>query len=194
MTQAHPLQWPNGYPRTKCRTDSAFKVTPVQAWDEMMDELRRFNVTSIVVSSNIPLRMDGTPYRDGLREALKDPGVTIFFTRKKRAVSIGCDQYRRPWENIRALGLAVKAFRDMERHGAHQILDQAFEGFTALPSPDMVAEADNKAWWEVLGVSSFATKEQIIAAHRQKVREAGGATTEMNLAKEAGIAAAGGKP
>ncbi|MEL6411687.1 MAG: hypothetical protein AAFQ38_14920 [Pseudomonadota bacterium] len=191
MTQAHPLQWPKGRARTKNRTSSSFKVSPSKAYEEMMDELRRFGVRDVVVSSNIPLRLDGTPYRDGLTDKLPDPGIAIYFTRKKRVVSICCDQYLRPWENVRALGLAVSAFRSMDRHGATQVLDQAFEGFSALPSPDMATDSGQAAWWIILGVDFAATREDINAAYKIRAREAGGASVELNAAKEAGLRARG---
>lgn len=194
MTQKHPLQWPKGRPRTKVRKDSAFKVTPAKAHDELVAELNRFNVSDIAISTNIPLRVNGTLYRDGLDDKLPDPGVTIFFTRKKRAVSVCCDAYLRPWENIRALGLAIKSFRDMERHGATQVLDQAFEGFAALPAPDASFDDAKGSWWHVLGCAFDADAEHVRAAYKAAARKAGGASVELNAAKEAGLAANGETP
>lgn len=188
MTQAYPLQWPQTQPRTKNRKDSAFKVRPTQAFEEMRDELARFGVKSVVISSCIPLRRDGTPYRDGLTELMEDPGIAVYFTKGKRQVCLPCDTYRRPWENCRAIGKAVEAMRAMERHGAHQILDQAFSGFTALPSPDSINEPSQAAWWAVLGVSANATPEEINTAYKSAARKAGGASVELNAAKEAGLA------
>jgi hypothetical protein len=194
MTQAYPIQWPRGRARTKVRRQSKFKVKPTQAFEEMMVELKRFDAKNVVVSSNIPTRRDGTPYRDGLTELLEDPGVAVYFTKGKRQICLPCDTYLRAWENCRAIGCAVEAFRAIERHGAQQILDQAFEGFTALPSPDSVEDAPDAAWWVVLGVDSNATKEQVMVAYKNKARKAGGATIELNAAKEDGIAAAGERP
>lgn len=191
MTQAFPLHWPEGRPKTKARTDSAFSVKPSQAFDEMLDELARFGAASVVVSSNIPLRRDGTPYRDGLAELLDDPGIAIYFTKRKRQICLPCDTYRRPWENCRAIGKAVEALRAMERHGAHQILDQAFSGFMALPAPGDPADASNRAWWVVLGVAHDANTEEISNAYKARARAAGGASVELNAAKVAGFAARG---
>lgn len=189
MTQAYPLQWPDGRPRTKSRQDSAFKVKPAQSFDEMMRELDMFGAKNVVVSSNIPTRRDGTPYRDGLTELLDDPGVAVFFLKGKRQICLPCDTYRRAWENCRAIGKAVEALRAMERHGARQILDQAFEGFTALPAPDAAGDAPNAAWWVVLGVEPSASEAEIRAAYKERARSAGGASVELNAAKDAGLAA-----
>lgn len=185
MTQAFPLQWPHGRPRSKYRHASTFRVTPAKAYDEMMDELERFGAKSVVVSTNIPLRRDGTPYRDGLNDRLADPGVAVYFMKGKRQVCLPCDAYSLPWENCRAIGKAVEALRTMERHGAQQILDQAFEGFVALPPPADGAKAPD--WWDVLGVSQTATEEEVREAWRAKCREAGGATVELNAARDAAM-------
>jgi len=183
MTKAYPLQWPHGRPRTKQRTDSRFSVHPRAAFEEMMDELARFGAKNVVVSSDCPLRQtDGTPYADALKDLLPDPGVAVYFTKGKRAVCLPCDQYRRPWENIRAIGKSVEALRAMERHGAHQILEQAFEGFTALPSPDMAGDAPDQAWFWVLGVEPGCTRAEAHAAYKTRCREAGGATVALNMA------------
>lgn len=188
MTQAFPLQWPRGRPRTKARSDSNFRISPSKAFDEMMDELGRFSAKNPVVSSNIPTRRDGTPYRDGLTELLEDPGVAVFFTKQmgkaERLICLPCDTYRRPWENVRAIGKAVESLRAMERHGAHQILDQAFEGFTALPPPGAASEPTEKAWWVVLGVEPGATDDEIHTAYKARAREAGGASVELNAARD----------
>lgn len=109
MTQAYPLQWPRGRARTKNRAASAFKVTASKALDELYQGLSRFGASSVVVSTNIPTRFDGTPYRDGLTEPLEDPGVAVYFTKRKRAICLPCDTYRRPWENIVRAAYKAKA-------------------------------------------------------------------------------------
>lgn len=165
MTQAFPLKWPKGRPRAKHRYDSAFKVKPRQAYDEMINELALFGAKNVVVSTNIPLRRDGTPYTDGLDDPLTDPGVAVYFSRGKQAICLPCDTYRTPWENCRAIGKAVEALRSMERHGAGQILEQAFAGFAALPHPD------EKPWHVILGVDAAANRAEIDAAYKVRARE-----------------------
>lgn len=191
MTQAYPLQWPTGRARTKVRSSSAFKVTPRKAFDDLMDELGRFGVGSPVVSTNAPLRKDGTPYADALDDRLDDPGVAVYFTRKKRLVCLSCDTYALPYENMRAIGLSVKAMRDMDRWGAGQVLDQAFEGFTALPPPGATGEARGAEWWVILEVQPDATEAEIRAAYKAKARAMGGTSIELNAARDAGLMARG---
>ena len=190
MTQAFPIQWPHGQTRSKKRVNSNFKVNPAQAYDEMIGELARFKASHVVVSTNIPLRRDGSPYRDGLSESLEDPGVAVYFRRGKQLVSLCCDTYRRPWENMRAVGKSVEAFRAMERYGAHQILNQAFTGFAALPPPD---DAE-KPWHVVLGCSQTATRSEIMDAWKAKVRHAPeDERLPFNVARDHGLASVPGE-
>jgi hypothetical protein len=185
MADAFPLQWPHGVPRAKTRQDSNFRVHHSTAYDEMMRELELFGARNVVVSTNIPLRRDGTPYRDGMAELLQDSGVAVWFMRKQRQICLPCDSYRRPWENIRAISKSIEAMRSMERHGAHQILDQAFTGFAALPPPD-----GKKPWHEVLGVQATAKPAEISEARKQLARQHKGneaMMSEINVAHDEGM-------
>lgn len=184
MTDAYPLQWPHGYPRTKARTYSVYRVSPNDAYAEMMDELGRFGAQNVVVSTNIPLRKDGTPYRDGLTDKLDDPGVAVYFMRNKQRVTIAVDQYAKPWENCRAIGKSVEAFRAIERAGATQVLDQAFTGFAALPPP-----SQGQHWTRVLDIMmADATVEAIRAAYKAKARVlTGDALAALNVARDAAL-------
>ena len=183
MTDAYPLQWPHGQPRTKIRTDSVFRVTPAVSYAEMIKELESFGAKNVVVSTNIPLRKDGTPYRDGLTEKMYDPGVAVYFLRGKTQVAIAVDQYLLPWENCRALGKAIEAFRAIERSGAKQVLDQAFTGFAALPPP-----TQGRHWSEIIGVPRTASVADIQAAYKAKARVVIGDDLQMlNIARDAAI-------
>lgn len=57
------------------------------------------------------------------------------------------DQYRAVADNLAAIAATLEALRAIERHGGAQILERAFTGFTALPSP-----AAARTWREVIGV------------------------------------------
>lgn len=144
-----------------------------------------FGIRSIVVSTNIPLRRDGTPYRDGLNDRMTDPGVAVYFMRDDRQACLPCDTYLHPWENCRAIGRAVESFRRMKRDGADQILEQAFTGFMALPAPDSVVP-----WWQVLGVARDASSADVQAAWKVKARTAAGneaAMLAINVTRDQGL-------
>lgn len=184
----HPLLWPAHHPRTRARDRRAspFKVTPQQAFTECLAEITRFGGQAAIVSTNAPRRRDGRIYSDALDEPMEDPGVAIYFTRDGKRVVFACDTFLTIWENIRAIFGTIEALRRIERNGAHQLFNQAFTGFTALPAPGMAP------WWTILGVNHLATTDQINAAFKARARELGAtgndaARVELNTARDRGL-------
>ena len=106
-TEAYPLQWPEGWPRTKIPGESRYKVGYTQAVEELFRELRLLKASKIVLSSNVPLRQDGLPYADYARRRIDDPGVAVYFVRGGDQQMIACDSWDRVSDNIRAVGLTV---------------------------------------------------------------------------------------
>lgn len=186
MTTAYPLAWPDGWPRTPDRDrrkNSAFKVESNKSRQDLMEELRLLGAKNVVVSSDIPVRVDGTPYADAARRIVRNPGVAVYFTLNGRQVVMARDSYWRPEDNMRAICLAIEAIRAIERHGGASMMDRAFQGFTALPAP--------RHWSEILGVSRTAHAGDIERAYRTKARVAhpdtGGSTAamaELNAARD----------
>jgi hypothetical protein len=188
MTEAYPLQWPAGWPRTPPheRKHAPFRVTPGKAIQKTQWEVERLGGKLAVISSNVPLRRDGLPYAK--TERVTDPGAAVYFMRNGKQVSFACDQYADPFDNIRAIGKTIEAMRGIERWGASDMLDRAFSGFEALPAPEQ--------WWQVLGLSANATPAEVDAAYRRLAREAhpdtGGsdaAMARLNAARDQGRAA-----
>lgn len=151
MANAFPLQWPEGWPRTKYRNSSRYKTSIDQAVDELMRELGMLGALkgSIVLSSNVPPRNAlGTPRNDG--HQVGDPGVAVYWTTKAHGERVmACDRWSSVRENVRAIGLAVNGLRAIERAGATQILERAFSAFGALPAAS--GAAPKRPWWDVLG-------------------------------------------
>ncbi|WP_296203226.1 J domain-containing protein [uncultured Hyphomicrobium sp.] len=195
MTQAYPLQWPDGWPRTppgERRRNSPFKVASNTCRRELLDNLRMLGAEHVVVSSDVPVRADGTPYADAARRIIRNPGVAVYFTLKGHQVVMARDRFDRVEDNIRSIGLALEAIRAVERHGGSTMMERAFAGFTALPPPC--------SHWDILGVPPTATVEQIEAAYRAVAREAhpdaGGSharMSEINAARDAAIKERTGK-
>lgn len=168
MTEAYPLEWPEGWPRTPShkRGSSRFgKNLGFSQIRELQDELRRLGAQNVVISSNVPIRNDGLPYASESRRRYDDPGVAVYFKLKGKNLSMARDRYYTPWENIRSLVLAIAAIRSIERHGGSTMMDRAFSGFTALPKPE---GAD---WWDVLQVKKDASRETIEANFRRLARD-----------------------
>jgi hypothetical protein len=150
MTQAYPLDWPAGWPRTKSRkTNSPFKMSAERVRRLFNDETRRLGAQQVVVSSNVPIRNDGMMYADAARRRIDDPGVAVYFMLDGKAMTMAQDAYQRPEDNLRSLTLAIEAMRAIERHGGGTMMERAFSGFTALPPP----EKPKRPWWKVLGYS-----------------------------------------
>lgn len=164
----YPLFWPHRLRRTPAnkRAASKFKVSPMAAWTELLDEINRFGGIGPIVSSNAMRRKDGKPYTEALTDQLDDPGVAVYFTRKTTRACMPCDQFLTVRENIRAISNSIAALREIDRNGSSLILDAAFAGFIALPPPPGWVP-----WWEVLGVRADATKEAISAARKALARE-----------------------
>lgn len=160
--EAFPLYWPQGRPRTPSyrREASNFRVTVGKARDELFAEIARLGARSVVVSSNIPLRLDGKPYANTPR--LDDPGVAAYFSHKGRAMCFACDRWAKVEDNMRAIAKTIDALRGIARWGTGDMLEAAFNGFTALPAPGAPRE-----WWEVLGVQRQCTREDVKAAYRR---------------------------
>lgn len=72
---AFPLQWPAHWPRTNSPQRAQFDTTMAAARDGVLRELRLMGVSSgsVVISTDIPLRMDGLPKAN--RRVPDDPGV-----------------------------------------------------------------------------------------------------------------------
>ena len=167
LLEAYPLTWPEGQQRTPPgrRKIGHFKIGFGRTRDELLEELGRLGAKNVIISSNVPTRRDGLPYADA-RE-LQDPGIAVYFERRGHPYVFACDSYGRVAHNLRAVGLTIEALRAIERHGASQMMEQAFRGFTALPA----ARAAEPSWWEVLGVTASASTAEIRARYRELARQ-----------------------
>lgn len=152
----YPLAWPLGRPRTEHRSRSQFKVSTAVALRDMYFELKMLGATDIIVSTNLELRLDGQPRSD--RRPPSDPGVAVYFKRKKRPMCVACDRWSTIDDNMRAVGKTLESIRSIERWGSGSMVEQAFAGFTALPAPEQP--------FQILGVGANASTEEIERAFR----------------------------
>jgi hypothetical protein len=139
------------------------------------------DMEQVVISTNVPERKDGKP-RAGLSEP-DDPGVAVYFTLDGRPYCLPCDYYNRVADNLAAVAAHLEASRAIERHhvgSAHNV----FADFKALPE-----QASGRSWWQVLGVSEYASAEEIKAAYRNEAKkahpDAGGSPETMHELIEA---------
>ncbi|WP_298254206.1 J domain-containing protein [Bradyrhizobium sp.] len=207
---AYPLQWPQGWPRSRARKVGQFGKTKTNysnvpgggSWKKKADitmadavervryELERLGVNvadDSIVSTNLKLNLSGLPRGD--QGEPEDPGVAVYFQKKigpMRVIAI--DASTRVRDNVAAIAATLEAMRAIERHGGAQILERAFTGFAALSAP--------KQWWDILQVKADASRDVIEANFRRLARDrhpdAGGsnaAMAELNEARAAGLAA-----
>ena len=185
---AYPLCWPEAFPRAKIREKGAFRTTLTGALENVRDSLRRFgvdsgkSVASVVLSSNVTLGASKPA----------DPGVAVWFTWDGLQVCIPVDRYNSPEANLQAIHHVIEARRVEMRHGTLALVRATMKGFVALPAPGKTP------WWQILKVSALAGKGDIEAAYRKLAKErhhdspggSGAMMAELNVARDAGLAAA----
>jgi hypothetical protein len=167
---AFPLSWPSGWKRTQPEDrerNLRYRISLRQSMEELTEELRKMvgNLGYVVLSSNIPLKRDGSPHTIGVINP-EDPGVALYWYDPAANASrvIACDAWVEVRENVRALALAIQALRQLERCRATEILDRAFQGFNALTD-------GSDPWWKVLEVNPKASFEEIKLAYKKKSLE-----------------------
>lgn len=132
MVDSFPLRWPLSWKRTGlgARKPALFKTSFGAARDGLLGELRMLGAREVVISSNIPMRLDGLPYANYNTPA--DSGVAVYFVLNGRHQCIPCDKWVKVVDNLQAINLTVAALRGLERWGAKEMMDAAFSGFIAL--------------------------------------------------------------
>lgn len=165
---AWPLFWPESRPRCLGRqTQSRFRKSFSVARDECVQEVVRLGGDNIIISTNIRLRPDGLPYAVDWGKTIADPGVAVYFIRRRRELCFACDCWRLVQDNMHAINLTIQALRGIARWGTGDMMESAFRGFAALPG---IGESTGLKWWEVLGLPINATSDQIQAAYRGLVK------------------------
>lgn len=159
--QAYPLQWPQGWARTPAnkRERSRYRVSNATICNDLLEAVRLLGGAVPIISSNMPVRLDGLPYVNTV--SVPDPGVAVYWVREGQQEVMACDRWVTPWENMRAISHAIEALRAMERAGATQILNRAFEAFQ-LPSGG--PSVGKRHWREVLDYGSDPLDTGLIRA------------------------------
>lgn len=191
MSERYPLSWPEGWKRTPrserkraafgkstSRYDASLgrtmyagkaNLSVFDAVQRVQRELEALGVREgdAIVSTNIPVRLDGLPRSD--RAEPQDPGAAVYWLKKSRRECMAIDLYDRVADNLAAIAASLEAMRAIKRHGGAEILDRAFQGFAALPE-----KAGGKGWREILGFEHLTTPtEAMVKDHfRERVKTA----------------------
>lgn len=164
---AYPLCWPIGRKRTPNwnRESARFKTTFAVARDNIIREVglltgNRWRDPKVIISTNIPLRNDGLPFANYRKP--DDSGVAVYFDYKGQQRCFACDRWKNIEDNMQAICKTIEALRGVARWGTGDMMDAAFTGFTALPSP-----AAKRHWRDVLGLPTIADLKSAQARYRQ---------------------------
>lgn len=221
MTQAYPLAWPDGWPRTPAHKRDGGSKFYVGHWNsggrnmpsfdktrrQLLEELHRLKAKNVVLSTDVPLRNDGNPYAGAVSRKM-DPGVAVYFTLNGKPTSMAQDAFTTIEANLRSLTLAIDAMRSLERHGGGVMMERAFTGFASLPPPEGSRPA--RPWREVLGMVGITFPDTdhgrtlqrgaIQSAYRELAKnahaDAGGtdaAMLELNQARDQALAETEGR-
>lgn len=185
MTQAYPLHWPQGFPRTTARQTSKFGTSVSAAIKNVMDELRRFGndsgrtVKDIVLSSNVTLT-DQRP---------SDPGIAAYFRWENIDCCIAIDRYYKVEDNLQAIAKIIEAERTKLRHGGLNIVRASFRGFAALPPPKDANGKLAPPWWQTLGFDKSPPLAEAEEQYRRLVKthhpDRGGDAAQFNAITDA---------
>ena len=190
----YPLSWPEGWARIhsnrrKAATFSRYgdRLTSQAGLNRVMQQLELMGIRKddILVSTNVPTRLDGLPRSDQRKP--DDPGVAVYW-RKNQNAPMQCmaiDIYNEVADNLGAVAATLAALRAIERHGGAQVQERSFRGFAALPG-------GQRPWREVLDIPyPDVTAEQVETRFRTLVKtrhpDAGGTESQMaelNVARE----------
>jgi DnaJ domain len=173
-----PLYWPDNVPRTAPhrRGSPRFGLWSIaEAAQFVIGEINRLNRRptffedgTVIVSSNLKYKLDGTPYSQQPEPA--DPGVAVYFhlrladapKERFRPVVLTCDKWNRVAWNLYAVAKDIEAQRGRLRWGCTNI-EQSFRGYLAIPE-----RTSGLAWWEILGINPAANEGDIKEAFRIK--------------------------
>ncbi len=207
--QRYPLSWPAGWKRTPpdARARATFAKHSSQTEDRqgqvvrrkiqkplsvsdaarrLEAELERLHATHEVLSTNVRLRMDGSP--DSRLTDPVDPGAAVYFQLNNKPRCLACDKWDRVADNIAAIAQHIDALRRIDRYGIGD-MERAFSGYAALqsdPSTD---------WRLVLGFNGTAIITPTMVDQRFKLKakeahpDAGGSAEGMIRLNAARVAA-----
>lgn len=170
----YPLTWPAGKPRCTVRKYAPFysrktmdngyhrkeALTVGVALKRLSDEVRLLGIHDAIISSNLRQNLDGS-ISAGKAKILPDPGVAVYFKVAGKPRVLACDKWISAAENMAAIAGHIAAIRAQDRYGVGT-LEEAFAGYAALPE-----KATASDWAMVLKVSAAATRDEVLAAHRE---------------------------
>lgn len=138
-------EWKSRGDGSNYQATRASSVTLAVASQRLLREVSAFTVSgrtwvinpsTVIVSSNVPVRRDGMPYSNA-REP-DDAGVAVYFVMKGQKHCLTCDKWDRVADNVNAIAKHIEAMRGQLRWGVADVAAM-FAGFKALPGAVVTA-------------------------------------------------------
>lgn len=165
------LDWPAGFDRTppgeRESYPHGFRVTRSQAFDNILEELRRMDARNVQLDTGAE-HQQRDPNKPYANASFDDPGVVARFERNGQQFAVPCDQWDNPRDNAQAIARYLDAKRALERYGVETV-DDEFATQQLPPADDVVASGPPPH--EVLGVAPDAPDSIVQAAYRELLTE-----------------------
>ena len=175
------LEWPDGFDRTPPRKRETyphgFRVSRSEAFDNILEELRKMDARNVQVKTAAP-HTKASPHRPYADRDPDDPGVVVYFERDGQQFAVPCDRWDNLRDNAQAIAKYLDAKRAIQRYGVStiesefstQALPPADEEAIAAPPASGGDELDEEPH-EILDVAPDAPDEVVTAAFKAQVKD-----------------------
>lgn len=165
------LNWPQSFQRTDPHERTAypggFRVTRSEAFQNILDELRRWDgVTDVQLDSGAE-HTKRNPNRPYANATFDDPGVVVRFTKNGEGMAAACDAWDNPRDNAQDLYHYLHETRMQEQRGTVTAQSE----YRKLRLPAGNAEAADPPPHIVLGIDPDAGPSAVRRAYRERVKE-----------------------
>lgn len=99
--------------------------------------------------------------------------VEVIFDRNGKRYTKKCSKWENSLDNLRAIGLSIEyLYRAIEIYGIESqeefntLFDSTFLGIEAMPDDGVLLLGNSTNWWEILGITKEADKQDKINAYK----------------------------
>lgn len=162
-----------------------------------MAKKRKFKAQESTVKKDlhrIMNKIDATSLKIELDEFTGD--VKVIFDRDGKRYTKSCSRWDYSLDNLRAIQLSIEyLYRALEVYGVdtkeefNELFNQIFIGIEATPDDDVLKIEHKSEWWEILGISRGANRQDIKNAFRSLAKfhhpDSGGSPEQFKIIREA---------
>jgi hypothetical protein len=164
-------KWPSNPTPAHKRKNGAFRAKYANTLDLLEYEVSQLRAKYVAVEAFFTrdqIRNDGWPLSKAVPSS---PGVILSFTGKTGELSFPCDTYKTFDDNLRAIALAMKALRAVDRYGVTQHAEQ-YKGWAKLPpAPDSMKAQDALAFLTLYSDIQPRDRDTLEKAYRAAARK-----------------------